>query len=156
MKTSKKLIILICIAVTTMLGLSSCQQPAPISAVGKVLQGEHALRKMGQLVGTTTKSSECFFLVAYNQNEKKETTVTIKFAWQMNDGTFAISSLPLEKFRIKLDNKVVSPTIKFRWTFCDCDDSINLQEVMNSKVVYALLTIREDQWPVDISLPMNR
>ncbi len=154
MKTSKKLIILICIALTTMLGLSGCRQPAPVSELGQVLQGEHALRKMGQLVGTTTKSSQCFFLVAYNQNEKKETTVMIKFSWQMNDGNFAISSLPLEKFRFKLDNKTTSPTIKFRWELSS--NNPNLQEVMNTKIVYALLTIREDQWPVDIDLPMNR
>ena len=41
----------------------------------------------------------------------------------MNDGQYAISSLPIEKFRIKLDDKA---------------------------------TIREEDWLVDINLPMNQ
>lgn len=142
-----------------MLCFSSCAEekakPETQDGVDLLLQGEHQLRKMGTLIGTNSKESRDFFLVSYSERKETNTVTQIKFAWRMNDGQYAISSLPVEKFRVKLDGKATTPTIKFCWCPNSGINSSLIQRIMDEKIVYALITIREEDWPVDINLPMN-
>jgi hypothetical protein len=75
----------------------------------------------------------------------------------MNDEqTWAISSLPLEQFRVRFDDKAAVPTIQFNLkpnrTQCVVD---SMQEIMNDCVEYAVLTVRPEDWPTQIDLPLN-
>src|SRR3989344_5059662 len=65
--------------------------------VGNVLQGEHQLRKMGQVRESSSSLSGGFFLFVGGVSGSSSNRVNVKFAWQLNDGTYAVSSLPLEK-----------------------------------------------------------
>jgi hypothetical protein len=154
MKTHRKKMILTILVIIALFGLTACGPKS--KSIDDIFRGEHQLRKMGQLVGSKDKTKESFFLITYNQNETKITVVAIKFAWKMNDSTYALSSLPMEKIRIKLDKNVTVPTIKFRWNPNSGNNIDLIQELMDNDIVYALITVNEKDWPTDISLPMNR
>ncbi len=123
-----------------------------------ILKGEHKLRKMVERSETDSRVSGGFFLIVGELSVSTTTKVLMKFAWEMNDGTYALSSLPLEKIRVKFDEKATNPTIKFRWRRWR-NMSIGtpqIQELMDGYVLYALLTVRENDWPAQVSLPLNR
>lgn len=128
------------------------------SAVDKILQGEHQLRKMITEDGSKSSINGGFFLIAGWINSKSENLTKVTFSWLMNDGTYAISSLPIEKIRIKFDETKDNPVIKFKWRpgeyFNNCE--IETQMLMNLHVIYALVTCREKDWPTDITLPLNQ
>jgi prepilin-type N-terminal cleavage/methylation domain-containing protein len=106
----------------------------PDSAGAQVLQGEHKLRKM------------------FPQNYFLNSGTQITFAWPLKDGTYAISTLPIEKIRVKFDQTVDAPTIKFCWTPANYAQPDYL---MSHHVIYALITVRESDWPAQIQLPLN-
>lgn len=121
-----------------------------LSDIGKILVGEHQLHKLGvpkeDVVGG--------YFIFLGGSDEDSGSVTVKFQWLMNDGVYAVSSLPLEKFRIKIDNSIAEPTIKFRWSLGFQHPDI--QYIMNSRIIYALLTIKESDWPVDIKISVNQ
>ncbi|MDP3947637.1 MAG: hypothetical protein Q8Q41_03035 [bacterium] len=131
--------------------------PEPPSKAQAILEGEHKLRKMVERTDAKTSTSGGFFLFVGGFDSSAKTSVTVKFAWQMNDGTYAISSLPLEKIRVKLDDGAAVPTIKFRWLPYDSyrRTTPRVQELMDRFVLYAVVTARERDWPVHIQLPLN-
>ncbi len=126
----------------------------------KVLGGTHELRKMVERQGSQTTTSSSFFLVVGSMTQTQTAETLIKFSWKMNDGTYAISSLPLEKIRVRIDETATSPTAQFRWRpwrgGCLCRTAIpELQTLMDNNVVYMLLNVRSADWPVQVSLPLN-
>ena len=125
----------------------------PPSAVKPILGGEHNLRKMTERNGVDLSVSGGFFLVSGEVSVTQKTQTLIKFAWELNDGTYAISSLPLEKIRIKIDNNVTVPTISFSWE--ENYYKHQIQDLMDCCVDYALITIKESDWPIQVNLPLN-
>lgn len=127
------------------------------SQVGKILQGEHPLRKMVTKQSDKASLNGSFFLIFGEIRGQGETFTKVTFSWLMNDSIYAISSLPIEKIRIKFIQSKEAPSIKFRWR---PDDYIyygdNLQEIMNDLIIYALVTCREKDWPAEIQLPLNQ
>lgn len=128
--------------------------------VEKILRGEHKLRKMTERMDVNSGISGGFFLFAGSLSGSTETTASVKFAWEMSDGTYAISSLPLEKIRVKLDEKAIVPTIKFNWEelglYGSGSQAMEIQNLMDRHVHYAVVTIRESDWPVQVNLPLNQ
>ena len=131
------------------------QRPLPPSQAEQILQGEHKLRKMTERTDINARISGIFFLFIGNISGTMNTSVSVKFAWEMNDGTYAISSLPLEKIRVKLDEKATTPTIKFRWRPWNRRDTAEIQTLMDYYVSYAVVTVRESDWPIQVNLPLN-
>ena len=131
--------------------LIGCEQHP--SYAEQILGGEHRLRKMIGQTEANVSLSGGFFLFVGDISGRVTTGVSVKFAWEMNDGTYAISSLPLEKIRIKLDEKATTPTIKFRWS---PSSSKQVQDLMDWNVLYAIITAREADWPVQVNLPLNQ
>jgi hypothetical protein len=128
------------------------------SQAGLMLRGEHELRKMNNFTSTNSKTNASFFLISSNFNQEKKEDLQVKFAWKMNDGTYAISSLPLEKIRIKFDPNSQAPVIKFKWIRYPFGINYRVaqtQELMDKYVCYAVLVIREEDWPTKIHLPLN-
>src|SRR3989344_7043637 len=114
----------------------ACEQlPQPPSQAEQILQGEHKLRKMVERTETNSYISGGFFLFVGALSGGTTTNVLVKFAWEMNDGTYALSSLPLEKIRVKLDEKATTPTIKFRWRPHNTPD---VQHLMDEHILYAV------------------
>lgn len=127
----------------------------------QVLIGTHPLRKILESKETKTKLSAGFFLFMGGFDGEKKTDWLVKFAWEMNDGTYAISSLPIEKIRIRFNNEIAVPTVEFRVTnniwhessYCSNQD---LQELIGSGYVSCVvITVKESDWPAQINLPLN-
>ncbi len=114
------------------------------------------LRKMAERTDASSRVYGSFFLFMGDLSATTKTTVSVKFAWEMNDGTYALSSLPLEKIRVKLDEKAAAPTIKFRWRPYPLRRTVEVQELMDEYVIYAVVTVKESDWPVRVSLPLNQ
>jgi len=135
--------------------LVGCEEdPSKPDDVGNVLKGEHQLRKMFIVQEKEGSTSESFFLIWGSVSGESQETANVKFAWQMSDGTYALSSLPLEKFRVKFDNNKGIPTIQFDWRR-DCRDVSNIQKILDERVNYVVITCKENDWPAKIQLPMN-
>lgn len=121
------------------------------------MKGEHKLRKMVERTETNPRISGTFFLIVGELNVSTTTRTLVKFAWEMNDGIYALSSLPLEKIRVKLDEEATTPTIKFRWRPWRMKNvTPQIQDLMDLYVLYAVLTVRESDWPVQVNLPLNK
>lgn len=96
-----------------------------------------------------------YFLIAGSLSGRSETITNVKFAWEMNDGTYAISSLPLEKIRVKFNNDVEIPTIYFQ-VKNKPDYYDELQRMLDVSITYAVITCKESDWPVQVQLPLNK
>lgn len=125
----------------------------------EVLGGDHPLRKI-----TTTTASEGyvgggFFLFVGGVYGSFEATTRVQFAWLMNDKeTWAISSLPLEKIRVRLKETESGPYMQFQvigrrgvreYT------NLPLQDILDRKVISATVVCRAEDWPVNINMPLN-
>ena len=124
------------------------------STVGVVLKGEHQLRKMTSTVTDESKIDGGFFLFVGGISGSKKQEIRVYFSWKMNDGTYAISSLPIEKFRVKFDENKDKPSIKFRWKAAYTNPD-SVQTIMDYFVLYALITCKESDWPYDVTLPLE-
>ncbi|MBI3074840.1 MAG: hypothetical protein HYY92_01320 [Parcubacteria group bacterium] len=135
--------------------VSSCSDYWP--ELEQIMKGAHKLRKMTERTELNSRVSASFFLIVGNVSSKTTSETLVKFAWEMNDGTYALSSLPLERIRVKLDEKATTPTIEFRLVrFGDTMGMLpELQRIMNRHVNYAIVTAKESDWPVKINLPLN-
>jgi hypothetical protein len=133
------------------------QSPPPPSQAEQILRGEHLLRKITERTDINSVISGSFFLFVGNLNSTTKTTIAVKFAWKMNDGIYyALSSLPLEKIRVKFDEKAITPTIKFRWRPWNGNGTAQIQDLMENYVLYAVITAREKDWPIQVNLPLNQ
>ncbi|MBI3572819.1 MAG: hypothetical protein HY092_01300 [Candidatus Kerfeldbacteria bacterium] len=122
-----------------------------------VLRGHHSLRKVVEWADHQSRIDGGFFLVFGGINSSTSENLRVKFAWRMNDGTYAISSLPLEQIRIKIDDRVTVPTIQFAFShpWDSGYDSDDPQYLMGRYVQYAVVTVRDQDWPVKIQMPLN-
>src|SRR3989344_4929536 len=147
--------LMIAILVLLVLPLAGCStkpyQPEPTKAE-RLLGGVHNLRKMSERTEVNSHISGGFFLVFGVLDGGSKTTISVKFAWQMDDGTYAISSLPLEHIRVRIDDKITTPTIEFKlWRRCeDMCASDPLEELIRYSVEYAIVTIIESDWPIQV------
>jgi hypothetical protein len=154
MRKSIVLFVAVLVALCAVIGCGTRQEP-PDSPAQAVLQGEHKLRKMMGQTEVNSSLSGGFFLFVGDVKAKTSTAVSVKFAWEMNDGTYAISSLPLEKIRVKINEEAKTPTVKFRWRLWCRRNMPQPQELMDENVLYALVTVREKDWPVQVQMPLN-
>ncbi|MFA6603278.1 MAG: hypothetical protein WCT10_00380 [Patescibacteria group bacterium] len=125
------------------------------AATDAILQGEHQLRKIAERTETSSRATGGFFLFVGSYGSSSQQQVIVRFAWQMPDGIYAISSLPLERIRVKLDNAAAVPTIRFNWEPCGYEGP-TIQTLMDDHVQYAVVTVRESDWPIDINLPLEK
>jgi len=129
---------------------ANCGRKEP-SQVEAFLKGEHVLRKMSPERPQASFQGSAWFIIGLGAASADGTSdYMVNFAWQTNDGTYAISSLPLTSFMIKFDENATTPTVKFRW---QSGRSKTVQGAMRL-VIYALLTIRESDWPPQVNLPL--
>lgn len=96
-----------------------------MSKLGKILHGEHVLRKI---------NGENYFI-------KNKTH--IRFSWLMNDGSFTTTYIPLTKVRLKFAQNSI-PFIKYRWGAYY--EAIPLQIKIDEKVIYVLIFCQEEIW----------
>lgn len=130
--------------------------PRGPSQAEQVFNGDHKLRRIAERTDINSQISGAFFMFVGGVSGSTSTSVSVKFAWQMNDGVYAYSSLPLEKIRVNPDENATTPTIKFRWRGWNYNWAPQVQDLMDNYVTYAVITIREKDWPVQINMPLSK
>ena len=111
-----------------------------MSAIGKVLMGNHKLMKMNS-------SATPYFIISGG-----DTKASIIFSWETNDGSYALSSLSTGKVRVRIDEKQEIPTIKFRWS--TYPNSTSTDSLMTHNIIYAVVTCKQSDWVIrDHSTP---
>lgn len=119
------------------------------SQAGIVLNGEHELRRLATTQHTEHKASGSFFLFTGDYSSSTKHGIRVVFSWRLNDGTYAISSIPIEKIRVNINGNYSSPTIKFRWRRSDSKD---LQYIIDNYVLYAVINCKSEDWPENINM----
>lgn len=149
----KKYIVYVSIFVCIM----GCEDVPVPDKVGEVLRGEHRLRKLTESRDSQSKVSASFFLFFGNFNRNNSSDASIKFAIQLKDSSYAICSLPLEKIRIKFNELDTLPVMKFRWIPSPGGTrEFQIDEIMSNYVRYAVISVRQSDWPIQVSLPLNK
>ncbi len=124
--------------------LISCSLPsdkANFTDLGKLLAGNHELNKLPLKVDPTQGQQNTYFIV-------KDAGKTLTFAWQLPDSSFVISSIELNKVRLKFDPLTEIPVIKFRW---QGQNSIDLDQAFTSGYIkYIIVTCKESDFPFQI------
>jgi hypothetical protein len=110
---------------------------------------------MEQGNGVSAKSSGSFFLFSGNYSSEEQVGPIVSFAWKMNDSSYALSTLPFGKIRVKIVDTITIPTIKFRWEHTREVNPDNIDDVMRYEVIYAEISAKASDWPQNIVLPMN-
>lgn len=70
-----------------------------------VLGGEHQLKKMTTRAGLNGRISGSYFLFGESVSGSLNESSGVTFSWPLDDGTYAISTLPVEMIRVKIDQK---------------------------------------------------
>lgn len=180
-KNMRKLFSLLNIIIFT-IGGSSCEsgdkhKQALFDKAMIPYKGTHLLRKMFVKEKEVTIKepgkahvSGGFFLFIGNVSgeytegtEKKFVTTNIKFAWDAGDNTFVISTIPLERIRIKLIEKNETPSVSFLskevyfspYLMHDKLESIDSNEFFLQYLDYAVFTVNSEEWPTNINIPFN-
>jgi hypothetical protein len=170
----------------------------PLDEVKGFYEGSHQLRKMFvkdekvtvKEPGRGHLSGSFFLFIGGISGDYKEGTevkymVThVRFAWEIKDNTYVITTLPLEKVRIKLAEKVEAPTVSFFLNAFDVNKRFedlrygnsdelvkksvenglgrilrnyyNPHEALAQYLEYAVFTVRSEDWPASINLPVNQ
>lgn len=110
------------------------------SKLGQVLFGDHQLRR----IFTDENDKADIFMFSTNNG-----VMTATFSWQMNDGMWAISTLPIDKLRVNFSESS-EPSVKFCWRRSLSVPA--MEEIMGSYVSYAVITISERDWPIKLQM----
>jgi hypothetical protein len=117
-----------------------------LTLMENAFRGKHELHRMAEMTSVSSSLSGGFFLFFGGISEQTKTETLVKFSWKMNDGTYAFSSMRLENIRVKFDEKAVTPTIEF-YLKRQIHFGEQSQNFIDYNVEYALVTIRESDWP---------
>ncbi len=154
----------LCIPVIVLIAIGSCQEQDPLRdrAVRTFGDGHpHVLRKIVETRQDGWRASGGYFLIAGSMTAESVSKTEVRFAWQMNDGTYVVSALPLEQVRIRIDDSVKAPTVEFHISERSrggCESNVpngTLDGLIKNTVDYIVVTCQESDWPVNIQLPLN-
>lgn len=96
-------------------------------------QGQHKL----MCIKPDSTEADCQYMVVTNNQAR--------YMWQTNDTAYVMSVISVGKVRVKLDESVYEPYIKYRW--CSCISAGNLQKAIDENVVYVLLVCSKEDCP---------
>jgi len=126
-----------------------------ISMVDPILRGEHTLRQISEQDVGGLKIKIKYLFMEGNFTRSSQSFTRVKFVWEMTTNEYVFSSLPIEKIRIKLDNNVEIPTIKFRWRPYNFRGTPDIQGILDYSVIYAVVTLRSEWWPTLMEAPLE-
>lgn len=130
--------------------------------------GSHELRKLteGSFQTETVSGSGFFFFGTglVDLSGEKSTNNNIIFAWE-NKGEYIISSVPLERVRIRLDPDINIPSVQFVFNddftsnrsgyYDDVLIRCGQQYIVDRNLLYVILMVNPEQWPTNISMPLS-
>ncbi len=117
--------------------------------------GEKNLRTIRLITSNTPASGD--FFICFGTYEGEKQTVKIRFSWKTYNGDYIISSFPIEKFRVRLDNEIESPHIKFvtypysSWKFIYVDDELFItQKIIDKLVRHVVVVCHPKHWKLNM------
>jgi hypothetical protein len=139
--------------------LLSCnnENQTDTDVVGSTLRGTHALRKLAEMNIQDNRTKRDFFIFTGSMNVENNSSPGVSFAWEQNDSTYILSTLPLNRIRIRFNEAINTPIIKFRWYPGSPYHLIkdDMEKIMKNYIIYAVIYTKRDNWPEQIQLPMN-
>lgn len=76
-----------------------------------------------------------------------------RYMWQVNDSTNLMSTVPVNKIRVRFDEGVTEPYIKYRWGCHDGQGACpNMQNDIDARVVYVLLVCAKKDCPPELGM----
>lgn len=129
-----------------------------LGEVGQILAGDHRLARISDDPEDPSPYF-VFFKVERESESGKLTTLKVNFCWERVD-SYSNSSLYLNQVRVKLDPQASEPSVKFYWRRPDLasviSDDDHQRWVVENYVIYALVTIRPEDWRVKVkNLPRD-
>lgn len=86
----------------------------------------------------------------------------VYFSWPLQDGSYVISSLPIERIRVRTAEHMDNPTIRFELQKPKCVSEggwpelfATLQEGIDSCVAYATITCAAKDWQPSVDMPLK-
>ncbi len=155
--------------------VSAC---TPVKAEGptktmRFFEGKHQLQRLVQYSSLDSKidGSGFFFLGvgAGAVSGETKTNYSVKFAWKSNvDDSYIISSVPLERVRVRFDEKIEIPYVEFQlW----CGDNGTSEKcggpdnwltsygqqfiIDRGYVLYVTIAVKQSDWPLKIEMPLS-
>jgi hypothetical protein len=135
-----------------------------IRRLEEALTRPHRLRKMRveAVRGRKTRASYATVIFAgrATSRSKEITDYDILFAWEREANEYIISRLPLGKVKFQLYKEKVEPKIQFTfdrggffYSTEGCYEKV--QRCLGKRLEWATLHISEEDWPTEVSLPLN-
>ena len=122
--------------------------------------GERPLRKMLTSQNIEGRFNGGYFLFGDAIAGEVGVQQSVSFAWQSKNETWQISRLPLERLRVRFNENASSPVIRFTVDHCGASlvdiRCYPMQQLINECVTDAVITVREQDWPINISLPLSK
>ena len=112
------------------------------SSLGKVLEGEHFVNVLRLSNDSTLTPQNRYFLL-------KENGTKLTFSWTLPDSTTIVSTIPMDKVRMKFDTYTEVTTIKFRWR-PKGEAGSNWDEIFKDYVSYMVVSCKESDFPLYI------
>ena len=106
---------------------------------GKILRGNHELRKFKTVTEEGFRMSGSYFLIAGGMSGGTYKNNKVAFSFQLPDSTYAMSELRLGVIRVKIDSTITRPYVTFNW---DRSSSKNLEYIMSYDVNYMVVHCR--------------
>ena len=129
----------------------------------QTFQGVHQLRRTKESTSTSSNMSaslyDGFFFSSASVSGSSKVTTLLRFAWQMNDGSYAISSINIDDVRVKIDSTAYIPTVQFVWGTTQNNEyglGHNLQNMVDNNVDHILLKVRSEDWQINNTIPLSQ
>ena len=145
------LLVLLCIVL-----FKSCIQKAPKgkSVTAEIFEGKHLLRKLNKTVTTKSDHSGSYFLIFGQVNATTYKDINITFSWELNDGDYIISEMPIKDVRIRIDSTVTNPYVLFNWnsSYNPIVSRNDINALMRHYINYVVIVCNEEDYPKDINI----
>lgn len=112
---NKILILMICVLFINCLNDSYVSE----SMNCNFFKGNHELLSLSNYDKQHSSSSGGVFLVFGSWKSENEIIQGVKYTWKNNNGEYMLSTLPVDRVRLVIDDTYVNPYVKFRWQGCN-------------------------------------
>lgn len=134
----------------SMLLLLSCGGGDKQSEVGKLLEGEHELRKFNVVDEEGYRTRGSYFLFSGGSYGETYKDTKVSFSFQLPDSTYAMGELYFEDIRVKIDSNIERPYVTFNWSAGSHDFDMNY--VMMHNVNYMVVHCKEEDFPYEVNI----
>lgn len=130
-------------------------QKRTYAIIADQLDEEYPLARLHVRNTTSMNASGGFFLIAGAFQAQSQTSMTVKFSWLTEQGYYMVTTVPIERIRIRLDEQRIVPSVYF--TLVSQTGSYKdplqepTQEFIDQFVRSVTIRCSREHWPLDFS-----